>query len=300
MAPVGAEPFRHRPTGQGGRVRRVVDHDDRAPTERRQRPVHPRRGGVLEGDHRTGLGTRERDPRPLGITPGGRNGDPAEHSVRGSGRDVQFVPPAPGPLQQPDRDVVQQLVGDDHAVDLLGRQVLERAEHRAAARHRGGPVLVRVAVGAEHLEGMDQRQVLPLAGAPRGRPLDEHVAQGGERTRRGAARTARASAPRPAPASTTTKGSGRPSRATARSRNVATTAPNRGPTSGLVMKSPRSRPAPPPVAKNPPSVAVEREVGELVEADRAVAGDGVGEVRGDLCRHGPAGVSARGRADRRT
>ncbi|SVC34287.1 uncharacterized protein METZ01_LOCUS287141, partial [marine metagenome] len=61
------------------------------------------------------------------------------------------------------------------------------------------------------------------------------------------ASTERASVPRPAPASTTVKSTGRPSRSQTPSIQRASTAPNSGPTSGLVMKSPR-RPAAPPDA----------------------------------------------------
>src|SRR5947209_8291760 len=63
---------------------------------------------------------------------------------------------------------------------------------------------------------------------------------------------ARASAPRPAAASMTTNGSGSPSRRHSASRARATTAPNSGPTSGLVRKS-ALRPAPAPEVKKPPS-----------------------------------------------
>ena len=62
-----------------------------------------------------------------------------------------------------------------------------------------------------------------------------------------AARTVRASVPGPAPTSTTVHASGRPASAHQASIARATTAPKRGPTSGLVRKSPR-RPARPPVA----------------------------------------------------
>ena len=60
-----------------------------------------------------------------------------------------------------------------------------------------------------------------------------------------AARTDRASVPGPAPASTTTYGSGRPRSSHHESRARATTAPKSGPTSGEVRKS-RRRPAPRP------------------------------------------------------
>ena len=63
-----------------------------------------------------------------------------------------------------------------------------------------------------------------------------------------AASTDRASVPGPAPASTTVNTSGRPMRSHSASRYRATTAPNNGPTSGDVMKSPR-RPADPPSAR---------------------------------------------------
>src|SRR4051812_10327954 len=61
---------------------------------------------------------------------------------------------------------------------------------------------------------------------------------------------ARPSAPLPDPYSTTTKASGEPSSIHHRSRARAMTAPNRGPSSGLVMKS-RVRPAPRPLEKKP-------------------------------------------------
>ena len=91
-----------------------------------------------------------------------------------------------------------------------------------------------------------------------------------------AAITALASVPRPAPASTTTNGSGRSSSSHHVSRARANTAPNSGPTSGLVRKSARF-PAPRP-ARIEPVLAVQDFVYVLVERKWALPPDEIDDV----------------------
>ena len=80
--------------------------------------------------------------------------------------------------------------------------------------------------------------------------LHRHVARSADVERRRTCRqdSASESVPGPAPASTTAKSLGRPRSFHQSSMARASTAPNSGPTSGEVMKSPRHRPARPPGA----------------------------------------------------
>ena len=155
--------------------------------------------------------------------------------------------PSPVPLDDAEQEVVEQLVGEHHAVDRERGQLVERGDDRPDAG-RPAPASSSV-VGARTGRARRrrlERQAVALLGPQRRRPLDEHVAQRRPRTRARRASTSRRAGRCPAPASTTTNGSGRPSSRHQPSSARATHAPNSGPTSGLVTKSRPARPAPPP------------------------------------------------------
>ena len=181
-----------------------------------------------------------------------RGDDRLDELIAVERNDEHLGPTVGRALDDPERQVVEQLVGQHDAVEGDRGELVERGDDRAHA----GDGLRRVVVGAhDRAERVFERlhpEQLVLRLAERRGAFDQHVpecpfALGLRREHVAASR------PRPAPTSTTRKGSGPSNSRHQPSSARATSAPNSGPTSGLVTKSRPARPAPPARVKKPSS-----------------------------------------------
>ena len=101
-------------------------------------------------------------------------------------RDPHLRPRSASAFDHAEREVVEQLVGQDHAVERHRRELVERGDDRSHADDRErGVVLVAHDRAEGVLERLDREQLM-LLGAERRRPLDEHVAQRARAVGRGA------------------------------------------------------------------------------------------------------------------
>ena len=106
--------------------------------------------------------------------------------------DPHLFPAITVPLRDPEREIVEQLVGDDDTNEPLGREIFERRDDRPGARHGRRIVLcLPMKERAECFVGRLQRQPRRLGRAQRRGALDEHVAQRVATFRRGAQHVAR-------------------------------------------------------------------------------------------------------------
>ena len=216
-AAVGAQPARRAPRRRAG-PRRVVDVVDRpAACRGAARRPHAAEPCVEPARDREPRAGRDRGPSVDARRARARRRlRPARAPRRGRrSRRARPAPPAnasPVHSRDPERQVVEQLVGEHDTRELERGQLVERDEHRAAAptpARARRPAVARER--AERLVGRLEPQPVALLLAQRRRPLDEHVVQ--RRRARGSARAARRAArrPLPAPASITRNGSGSPS-----------------------------------------------------------------------------------------
>ena len=258
---------------------------------------------------RTPVGTGNRAPTGTAST---RRRDRPRPRARGRRHQVLFEavardadphlrPAVGGAFHDPERKVVEQLVGEDDSAHGNRGQL-------GAATWRPGPVL-----GRRHRVGVGV-----VVGERAERVLDRLERQQRRAVRRGARRSARrarsaapastaardastsaAKRPRPAPASITRNGSRAPSSSQQRSNARPTSAPKRVPISGLVTKSRPARPAPC-VAGEEAAVAVEGLVDERVERDRPFPVDPLRNPLGDRGTHatGPTDRATRSSCDR--
>ena len=140
---VGAQPPGFAALDAAPRARRqVVDHDQhgRGAARRRTRATNPSTrvgtgtrvpaGGVR--GHEVGLGRELARPRARRSRPGRRR----------RARHAHLHPAAAAPLDDPEREVVEQLVGEHHAVERHRGEVVERGDDRAHAGDRQRRVLV--------------------------------------------------------------------------------------------------------------------------------------------------------------
>ncbi len=229
----------------------VVDHHQPAaahcdcarpqPFDERNRHRDARAVGRVR-DHQVGLG------RQLA----GRGHDALDQGVAVGGH-AHLPPHAVAPLDDPEREVVEQLVGEQQAVEPHRGEVVERGDDRTHARHRHRCVLVVAHHRPERvLERLDVEQFLLRGAQSRASARPARSAARSRTRARWRARRARAGRGRRRPRS---RGTDRAQlrRATIRRARAATSAPKSGPTSGLVTKSRPARPAPRARVKNPPS-----------------------------------------------
>ena len=118
------------------------------------------------------------------VSSGGASTRTSTNRARSSTPTRQLVPAVVGPLDDPDRQVVEELVGDDDPVEGHHRELVEGSHHRSGVRYRSGRL---VGGGAhERSEGVGrrfERQEVVGLGAETGRALDEHGSHGGRARR---------------------------------------------------------------------------------------------------------------------
>ena len=189
--------------------------------------------------------------------------------------DADLVPAAGGALDDPEGQVVDQLVGDHHPGAGTGGQVGQGGHHRARCRGRrpGSSSGSGGTAGPSTSSAGSSGRWSAWAARSAGRAFDQHVAQGGgaagagpEDVRGRAGRGRR-------PASTTRNGSGRPSWSHHPSTARATSAPEQRAdldAGDEVGTRPAGAPGP---GEEPAVRVVERRFHPLVERERALTAD---------------------------
>ena len=192
VVPVGAQPPDCAPLDQLGRGGGVVDHDQH---DRDAATVAHARSHVGEP---VGTGSARRRPAPGRRRRRGRLRPPARRPrARAPRRSVAVGDPTRtshpsvgASLDDPEREVVEQLVGDDHAGERHRGELVERGRRSGPSRRpvTGASSSSRTTGPSASSNGSSGEQVALLGAQPR-RPLDEHVAQRGCALRRRARST---------------------------------------------------------------------------------------------------------------
>ena len=240
VAAVGAEPVL-RPVGRPAPPWSRSSRGRRAGRRRSGGPGRGRRGPSAGPRPAPARGRRRRRRWP----PATSGGSAATTTSREPGVDEHLVPPPVTALPEVEREVVEQLVGEDDARGGEARAARRGSRRSVPGRSAAGPRAV-VVLRAERERRRVERQVLgvpaPAAAPTARRARSAAPARTPARRRAPTGRACRARR-RPRPPRTDRA---RPARRHHASSARPTTAPNSGPTSGEVRNAPPRRPADPP------------------------------------------------------